>query len=356
MAKRFQRGLVVGKFAPLHRGHELVIRRALEACQEVVLISYSQPELSGCDPARRERWLAALFPTTRRLVVTDDILAARVGPGAEPREIPRNTANELDHRRFCAWLCLELLGGPVDAVFTSEAYGDGFARELTRCFRERNAGARAVHHELVDEARSLMPISGAVVRQDVHRHRQWLSPEVYSSFVQRICILGGESTGKSTLAAALALALETLHVPEYGRELWEAKRGALVFDDLLAIAQRQIEMEDEAAGHANRFLFCDTSPLTTLFYSQHLFQRAAPALEELAHRAYDLTVLCAPDFPFVQDGTRQPESFRLLQHAWYLRELSLRGIPYDLLTGQAAERVARITKRLTSVGSGAPAA
>ena len=349
MAKRFPRGLVVGKFAPLHRGHEMVIRRALEACKEVVLISYSQPELSGCEPTRRERWLAALFPTTRRLVITDEILAARVGPGAEPRKIPRNNANELDHRRFCAWLCLEWLGGPVEAVFTSEAYGDGFARELTRCFRERNAGARAVHHELVDEARLLMPISGAVLRQDVHGHRQWLSPEVYASFVQRICILGGESTGKSTLAAALAQALKTLHVPEYGRDLWEAKRGALVFDDMLAIGQRQVEMEDEAAGRANRYLFCDTSPLTTLFYSQHLFQRAAPALEELARRTYDLTVLCAPDFPFVQDGTRQPESFRLLQHAWYLRELSLRGITHELLTGQAAERVARITKRLTSV-------
>src|SRR5262245_16421660 len=140
MAKRFQRGLVVGKFAPLHRGHEMVIRRALEACQEVVLISYSQPELPGCEPAHRERWLAALFPTTRRLVITDEILAARVGPGAAPREIPRNDANELDHRRFCAWLCLELLGGPVEGVFTSEAYGEGFARELTRCLRERDAG------------------------------------------------------------------------------------------------------------------------------------------------------------------------------------------------------------------------
>ena len=346
MAKRFQRGLVVGKFAPLHRGHEVVIRRALEACEEVVLISYSRPELAGCEPARRERWLAALFPTARRLVVTDEMLALRTAPGAELRTIPPNDANALDHRRFCAWLCLECLGGPVEAVFTSEAYGDGFARELTRCFRERNAGARAVHHELVDEARALMPISGTVLRQDVHGQRRWLSPEVYSSFVQRICILGGESTGKSTLAAALALELETLHVPEYGRELWEAKGGGLVFDDMLAIAQRQVAMEDETAGRANRYLVCDTSPLTTLFYSQYLFQRAVPALEELAHHAYDVTVLCAPDFPFVQDGTRQPESFRLLQHSWYLRELSRRGISHELVRGQVAERVAQVKKLL----------
>lgn len=325
----------------------MVIRRALEACGEVVLISYSRPELPGCDPTRRARWLAALFPAARRLVVTDEILAARGGPSVAWREIPRNDANELDHRRFCAWLCLEWLGGPVDAVFTSEEYGDGFARELTRCFRERDAGARAVHHELVDQGRLLMPISGTLLRQDVHGHRHWLSPEVYSSFVQRICILGGESTGKSTLAVALAQALETLYVPEYGRELWEAKGGALVFEDMLAIGRRQVEMEDHTAGRSNRVLCCDTSPLTTLFYSQHLFQRTAPALEELARRVYDLTVLCAPDFPFVQDGTRQPEAFRLMQHAWYVRELSLRGIPYEVLNGQVAERVARIQRLLT---------
>lgn len=355
MAKRFQRGLVVGKFAPLHRGHEMVIRRALEACEEVVVISYSKPEYDGCEPARRERWLAALFPATRRLVVTDEILATRAGPGVQPRTIPRNDASELDHRRFCAWLCLEWLGGPVEAVFTSEAYGDGFATELTRCFREGSSGAPAVHHELVDEARVLMPISGTVLRQDVHGHRQWLSPAVYASFVERICILGGESTGKSTLAAALALALDTLQVPEYGRELWEAKGGALVFDDMLAIGQRQVAMEDETAGRANRYVVCDTSPLTTLFYSQHLFQRAAPALEALAHRTYDVTFLCAPDFPFVQDGTRQPESFRLQQHTWYLHELSRRGIPHEVLAGPVTERIAAVRRRLTSAGDGAPA-
>lgn len=37
--KRFRCGLVVGKFSPLHRGHELLIRRALAACEHVVVLS-----------------------------------------------------------------------------------------------------------------------------------------------------------------------------------------------------------------------------------------------------------------------------------------------------------------------------
>jgi len=35
--------------------------------------------------------------------------------------------------------------------------------------------------------------------------------------VARICLLGAESTGKTTLAAALAVAYETVWNPEYGR-------------------------------------------------------------------------------------------------------------------------------------------
>ena len=41
MSKRFARGLVVGKFAPLHLGHERLIRQAREQCEQLVLLSLS---------------------------------------------------------------------------------------------------------------------------------------------------------------------------------------------------------------------------------------------------------------------------------------------------------------------------
>ena len=88
MGKQFQRGLVVGKFSPLHRGHELVIRRALEQCREVVIISYSNPELAGCEASKRESWLAALFPNARRLVVTKERLQEWFRNSNEPVTLP----------------------------------------------------------------------------------------------------------------------------------------------------------------------------------------------------------------------------------------------------------------------------
>ena len=341
MSKRFKRGLVVGKFSPLHRGHELIINRALEECGEVFLLSYSKPEMPGCEAARRDRWLSAIFPNARHLAVTDERFRQWVKPGEGPLEVPANDADETAHRRFCGFLCQHVYGVTVDAVFTSEDYGDGFAEELTRYFRERRSACPVVKHVLVDRDRQKLPISGTLLRQNIHAHREWLSPLVYASFVQRVCLLGGESSGKSTLAEALAREFDTAYVAEYGRELWDAKSGALVFEDMRHIAEVQIQREETAAMHANRFLFCDTSPLTTLFYSNHLFGKAEPILERLAERRYDFTILCAPDCSFVQDGTRQPETFRVRQHEWYLKELANRGIACRLVTSSLDVRISQ---------------
>jgi HTH-type transcriptional regulator, transcriptional repressor of NAD biosynthesis genes len=163
---------------------------------------------------------------------------------------------------------------------------------------------------------------------------------VTNEHLRRVCLLGGESSGKSTLAEALARAYGTRWVPEYGRQLWEERRGVLAPGDMVLIAERQIAAERETGGR--HWLFCDTSPLTTLFYSRELFGAADPRLEALAGRAYDVTLLCAPDFPFVQDGTRRDPAFRDQQHAWYRRELAARGVPYLLVGGSLAERVAQV--------------
>jgi cytidyltransferase-like protein len=68
-------GLVVGKFAPLHNGHLLLVQRAAKLCERVVIISYSNPELPGCDAQRREAWLKACCPSAIVLVVTAERLA-----------------------------------------------------------------------------------------------------------------------------------------------------------------------------------------------------------------------------------------------------------------------------------------
>ena len=68
--KPFATGLVVGKFAPLHCGHEKLINTALAQCEELFIISYSVPEMPDCEPEKRLTWLQVRFPQATILVLT----------------------------------------------------------------------------------------------------------------------------------------------------------------------------------------------------------------------------------------------------------------------------------------------
>jgi NadR type nicotinamide-nucleotide adenylyltransferase len=348
MDKRYRRGLVVGKFCPLHRGHMHLIQSAIGACAEVLVISYTKPEFDGHGRAARAAWLAAVFPQVRSLVVDDawlDRLCRRRGL-RERRRLPHNDAPADVHREFTAWLCTAICATTVDAVFTSEDYGDGFAAALTAYFGAHDRRPHDVRHVCVDRARATVPVSGTRIRADLHRHREFLHPAVYATFVRRVCLLGGESSGKTTLARTLARELGTVWVPEVGRELWEEQGGRLDYADMRRIAERQAAREEALLREATRWLICDGSALTTAFYSLDGYGRVDPAVRRLAGQPYAHTFLCAPDFPFVQDGTRRDAAFRARQFRWYARVLEARGIPYVLLEGTVAQRVAAVRAAL----------
>jgi NadR type nicotinamide-nucleotide adenylyltransferase len=296
-------GLVVGKFSPLHRGHEFLIQRASAACERVVVLSYSKPELAHCRASSRRAWLRHRLPGVRSVVLDDEELArlCRIRR-VEPRTIPFNDAADDEQRAFVAWVCQRLLQWQVDAVFTSEAYGDGFAEYLSRAFRAADPDNAGVVHCAVDPSRSNYPVRGTDVRTDPARWRDRVDPFVYADLVRRICILGGESSGKTTLAGALAQTLGAALVPEFGRAYWEQTRQDLGLRELEFVARTQVAHEVEAAQTTPPCLVCDTSPLTTLAYA--LLDHGAPSRElvTLSRRRYDLIVLCSPDIPFKQDG------------------------------------------------------
>lgn len=335
-------GLVVGKFCPLHKGHEALIAFARARCDRLIILSYTKPDYPGCPTSRRVAWLEALFPFATRLVLDDRALASFAArSGQAPRLLPANEAADEVHRAFVAWACRTIAGSTVERVFTSEDYGDGFAASLAGHF------GHAVEHVAFDPGRRIVPVSGMRLRERPSMHRAFLSEPVRRTLVRRVALLGGESTGKSTLAAALANRLGTQWVSEYGRDLWERRGGRLYFEDLLAIGREQVAREEAAVGEADGWLICDTSPLATMFYSESMFDRVDPRLAELAHRKYDRTFLCAPDFPFVQDGTRRDDAFRMAQDSWYRHRLAVLGVPFQVLNGALPARLEAAVDRLT---------
>ena len=341
MTAGFKSGLVVGKFSPLHAGHAYLIGHALARCRQVFILSYSNPGMPGMDAGRRQRWLALRFPSATCLALDGCRLLelARAQGLAQPPRLPHNDASDSEQREFVLWVCLNLFQCMVDAVFTSEAYGDGFAAHLQAGFRRVGAPSHQVAHICLDLARHEFPVSGTRLRASPEQLGRWTPPFVNADLVRRVAILGGESSGKSTLAQALAAVLGTQQVSEYGRELWERQSGRLTYPDLLHIGQEQAAREDAVAWEAQKWLVCDTTPLVTLFYCLDMFGKAPQALWALSARQYDITLLCAPDFEFVQDGTRQDAAFRQRQHAWYLQALAQRDTRYTLLGGSLKARV-----------------
>jgi NadR type nicotinamide-nucleotide adenylyltransferase len=168
--------------------------------------------------------------------------------------------------------------------------------------------------------------------------------------VRRVAILGAASSGKSTLAAALAERYQTLWVPEYLREFVDAAGHVPVAGDQFHIAATQRAREDAAARQASHYLFCDTTPLMTAVYSRHYFGGIDARLEKLAAshlQDYDITLVTAADFPWVADGLqRESEAVSVTIGRMLLDELALRGIPYLSISGNPAQRLAQVEQAL----------
>jgi NadR type nicotinamide-nucleotide adenylyltransferase len=166
--------------------------------------------------------------------------------------------------------------------------------------------------------------------------------------VKRIAIVGAESTGKSTLCAALAERHATVWVPEYLREFVDVHARVPHEDDQLGIAQTQRARERLLLPQARRFLFCDTSPLVTAVYSRIYWGRVPDALLALeAAHDYALTFVAGIDLPWVPDGLmRESEEVRRRVHEALLAVLDRHAIPFVLLTGDLAQRLAQVDAAL----------
>jgi HTH-type transcriptional repressor of NAD biosynthesis genes len=108
---KYVTGLVVGKFCPLHKGHEYLIKSALEQCEKVIVISYTSESYTGCDAAEREKWIRAIECEQFRLevYVLDGLVRIK------------DTAPDRAHREFCANYLLNTLDTTVQALLIYES-------------------------------------------------------------------------------------------------------------------------------------------------------------------------------------------------------------------------------------------
>ncbi len=288
----FKVGMYGGSFDPPHMGHFHDIIRASSMCEELfVVISWSEKRESTTKELRY-RWINNAFKHLDNIKIL----------------LLQDTANSKEEYNDNYWEkgALEIkkmIGKKIDVVFCGSDY-----RKTKRFENLYGEDSEIIYFE-----REEIPISSTDIRTNVFKHWNYLPQVCRPYYVKKVLIVGGESTGKSTLVRNLAIAYNTNYVREVGRETCDiaGKEEFMNKDDLVENLLRQKTLELEALYNSNKILFIDTDSITTKFYSKFLLNNSND-IKECSNLAdsitainnFDLVILLEPTVKFIQDGTR----------------------------------------------------
>lgn len=309
--ENMKRGLVVGKFYPFHQGHNYLINQAKKQVDRLtVLVCYRCTET--IDVNLRAQWIQEEHPDIQVLIIFDI----------------------MDDENSKAWAeyTKKILGYVPDVVFSSEDYGEPYAYHL------------GCQHVLVDRERNTFPVCGTNVREKPLSNWEFLTPAVRGYYAKRVCVLGAESTGTTTMAQSLAEHYKTEWAFEFGRAYWEGKMATKNSEwrteDFIFIAQEQNRLEDYLAKYCNKILLCDTNSLVTSLWHERYLGIISKEVEAVSENyKYDFYFLTGNEISFIQDGTRDGEHIRNRMHDRFKEELTTKGIDFVELTGSHNQRI-----------------
>lgn len=348
MEKVFKNGLCLGKFMPMHAGHVHMIREAAKSCETVHVMICSRE----CEPIygfKREEWAKEIFkdePNIRIILCEDE-----------------NPQYPEDHPDFWKiWHDSVYNYVPeLDAVFASEDYVYPFAKAL---------GIEAV---MVDRYRDTFPVSGTDIRQDPFGFWDYIPNPIKEEYRLKVCIVGPESSGKSTLLSELSNHYGAPAIGEYGRWYTENKVAAkdLQPHDFAHIAGEHhldiLKAERECDRLDTKYLFIDTDAnVTRTFLSMYAtlnnwysdpdttaeVSYYNSKIEELMKLQMfgsglgdkkgkiDLYLLTYPDLDWDDDGTRDFDKLedRMRSFKWIKAQLDANGCKYHIIMGKGERR------------------
>ena len=301
-------GLVLGKFMPIHAGHMALINFAVNQCDEVYVLVGATPREPIPGPLRFS-WVQQVYVAFPKVhvVYTD-------------AEFPED--NEPNRTVSEAWANFLKVNYPmVTHLFTSEGYGDYVAEYM------------GIEHVSFDPGRHQKPISATMIRSNPFKYWEHIPRPVRHYYTRKICLVGPESTGKSTMTKMLAKYFDTSYIHEVARDMMDTSYTC-TYEDMARIAKAQAHGARNRVGTANKVIFCDSDLLTTKVYSKYLFGKV-PRFPKWVQEVnkYDLYLFMEADVPYVQDGTRLGAHTRPELRELFFKAVVKSKVPYAVITG-----------------------
>ena len=155
-------GLTIGKFAPLHKGHEYLIKQALEQVDKLYILIY-ETDLIDFDIEQREAWIKQIFRDDKIITIHAINPPKKYGMDNEAIDIQLEYIKKLLEK--------EKIKG-ITHFFSSEEYGIYVAKMLN------------AENVIVDKERINIPIKATYIRENIEEYKEYLSENVYKELIK----------------------------------------------------------------------------------------------------------------------------------------------------------------------------
>ncbi|MBR6505046.1 MAG: adenylyltransferase/cytidyltransferase family protein [Clostridia bacterium] len=148
-------GLTIGKYAPFHKGHELLIQTALKEMDELYILIY-ETDLINIPIEKRAEWIKQIYPETKIYYAENP--PKQIGMDNESIKIQIDYIKEKTKE----------IGNPkITHFYSSETYGEYVAKELN------------IQNRIVDLERKKVPIKASTIRKNPIENEKYLNQIVF---------------------------------------------------------------------------------------------------------------------------------------------------------------------------------